>query len=215
MKKILVICDDKYHHGEVIEAGLSFLSKENGGGYDVTYATDMSAYSLADKPLSGYDVVVVAKDNYVSRANDESWLDEAAERQFVDYADNGGGLIFLHAGSVLCKHSAAIKAISGCEFAHHPEQCVVDFCITAEHEIISGASDFSEKDEHYFIDLTAKDATVFLKSRSNHGMQAAGYTRIHNGKGRVCVLTPGHNLSVFRNEQYEKIIGNAVKWCSA
>ncbi|MCL2099404.1 MAG: ThuA domain-containing protein [Oscillospiraceae bacterium] len=207
--KILVICDDKYHHEEVIKPGLEFLQNENS----VTYAADMSGYSFDSKPLSEYDVVITAKDKNISKSNEESWLGEDVIKQYEDYANGGGGLIFLHAGSVLCKHSEILKNISGCSFESHPEQCEVDFCITSAHPIVSGAVDFTEKDEHYFIDFTASDADIFLKSRSNHGIQPAGYTRLHNGKGRVCVLTPGHNLSVFNNEQYKKIIKNAVDWC--
>ena len=210
--KILVICDDFYHHEEVIKPGLAFLQEQEG--HDLTYATDMGEYSLAERPLSGYGLVIVAKDMHISKANRESWLTDDIIKQFDDYANSKGGLIFLHAGAVLCNHSQVIKNISGCSFADHPEQCPVDHCITATHPIVAGASDFTEKDEHYFIDFVATDADIFLKSRSNHGIQPAGYTRVHNGSGRVCVLTPGHNLSVFRNEQYKKIIANAVRWCA-
>ena len=207
--KILVICDDFYHHGEIIKEGLSFLQDE----CELTYATDMSEYSFADKPLSDYSVVIVAKDKHTSKSKEESWFTGEVEKQFADYADNEGGLIFLHAGSVLCKHSPLLKSISGCEFSSHPEQCVVDFCITSPHAITKGAVNFFEKDEHYFIDFTATDAEVFLESRSAHGVQPAGYVRTHNDSGRVCVLTPGHNLSVFQNDQYKKMIRNAVYWC--
>ena len=209
--KILVICDDFYHHEEVIKPGLAFLKDE----YDLTFATDMTEYSLADKPLADYQVVIVAKDMHTSKSNKESWLTEQVIKQFEDYANGKNGLIFLHAGAVLCKHSQVIKNISGCEFDTHPEQCPVEHIITAAaHPIADGAINFTEKDEHYFIDFTAKDADIFLESRSEHGTQPAGYTRINNNSGRVCVLTPGHNLSVFENEQYKKIIKNAVKWCA-
>jgi trehalose utilization protein len=208
--KILVICDDFYHHEEVIKPGLAFLEDE----HEVTYATDMSEYCFTEKPLSGYDVVITAKDRQISKSNKENWLTDEIVQQYSDYANNKGGLIFLHAGSVLCRHSEIIKDISGCSFESHPEQCPVDFCITAVHPIVDGVTDFTEKDEHYFIDFKATDADIFLKSRSNHGIQAAGYTRVHNDSGRVCVLTPGHNLEVFQNEQYKKIIGNAVLWCA-
>ena len=181
---------------------------------EVTFATDMSVYSLADKPLSGYQIAIIAKDMHTSKSNQESWLTEDIIKQFEDYADNKNGLIFLHAGAVLCKHSQIIKNIAGCSFDNHPEQCTVDHVITAAHPIADGVSDFSEKDEHYFIDFTATDADIFLESRSAHGIQPAGYTRINNNGGRICVLTPGHNLSVFQNEEYKKIIKNAVNWCA-
>jgi len=208
--KVLVICDDFYHHGDVITEGLSFMQDE----FEMTYATDMSEYSFTDKPLSGYNAVIIAKDNMVSQSNKDKWLTEDIEKQFADYAGYGGGLIFLHAGSVICKHSVILKDIAGCAFDTHPEQCVVDFNIVSPHEVTDGTEDFAEKDEHYFIDFTATDAAIFLESRSGHGVQPAGYARIHNNSGRVCVLTPGHNLSVLQNEQYRKMIKNAVYWCA-
>ena len=32
------------------------------------------------------------------------------------------------------------------------------------------------------------------------------------GAGRMCVLTPGHNDSVFENPGYRKMIANALEW---
>ncbi len=40
-----------------------------------------------------------------------------------------------------------------------------------------------------------------------------GYVR-SIGKGRLCVLTPGHILSVWENEEYRKLVRNAVFWCA-
>ena len=207
---ILVICDDYYHHEEVVGGGLSLIQ----GEYDFTYAIDMTKYIFSENPLSDYDVVIIAKDDIISKSDNGKWLTDDIIKQFSDYADNGGGLIFLHAGTVLCKHSDILKNIAGCSFITHPEQCVVDFNIIYENEITCGAENFAEKDEHYFIDFTATDAEIFLEGKSESGVQPAGYTRIHNNKGRVCVLTPGHNLSVFENEQYKKIIKNAIEWCA-
>ena len=45
------------------------------------------------------------------------------------------------------------------------------------------------------------------------GTQTAGYVR-RFGKGRLCCLTPGHNLAVLENEQYRKLIVQAIRWCA-
>ncbi len=65
------------------------------------------------------------------------------------------------------------------------------------------------------IDLVADDADVFLESVSDTpaGTQPAGYTRLI-GKGRLCVLTPGHTLSALSNPEYLKMIANALRWCA-
>ena len=198
--KILVICDDIYHHEEVLREGLAFL--------DADYT------NIPDRPFEDYAAVILAKDDVVSKENKEPWLSAEIEKKFEDYVNNGGGIIFLHAGTVICKKSEILKNIAGCAFITHPEQCEVGFCLTEKNEFTAGAADFTEMDEHYFIDFTAKDAGVFLLSKSANGEQPAGYSRKH-GSGRVCVLTPGHNLNVFKNTHYQKIIQNAVNFCAA
>ena len=201
--KILAICDDFYHHGEIIKEGLAFLADE----CQITFAGDAAG------ELCQYDAVILAKDDQISKSNRDSWLTEDAEKRLAEYAAAGGGLIFLHAGCVLCKKSQLLESIAGCKFISHPEQCVVDFTMPAPHAITDGAKEFSEMDEHYFIDFSATDADIFLEGKSPSGAQPAGYARTHGG-GRVCVLTPGHNLSVFFNGEYQKIITNAVHWCA-
>ena len=53
---------------------------------------------------------------------------------------------------------------------------------------------------------------LFLHTTSEHGRQPAGWTRTE-GKGRVCVLTPGHNLAIWHHPSYQAILRNSLKWC--
>jgi type 1 glutamine amidotransferase len=61
--------------------------------------------------------------------------------------------------------------------------------------------------------LNDAQADVFLRSHSKHGVQPAGWTRIE-GEGRVCVLTPGHNLEVWRHPEFQKLLLNALRWAA-
>jgi type 1 glutamine amidotransferase len=87
---------------------------------------------------------------------------------------------------------------------------------------------FCETDEHYRIEIIAPDVDVLLASYSPpQGEEskykedpyfntpatvcAAGYVRTQ-GKGRVCVLTPGHLLPVWLNAQFKKLLANALRW---
>jgi len=56
-------------------------------------------------------------------------------------------------------------------------------------------------------------ADLFLTSTSEHGTQPAGWTRTE-GAGRVCVLTPGHNLEIWLHPAYQALIHNALDWCA-
>lgn len=202
--KILIICDDIYHHEEVLKNGLSFLSDK----YELEFT------NVPCGQFENYSAVILAKDDVVSKDNKENWLTADIEKQIENYVNNGGGIIFLHAGTVICKKSAILKSIAGCAFITHPEQCEINFLITSKNPQTEGAENFCIKDEHYFIDFTADDAEIFLESHSAEGKQPAGYTRMQK-KGRVCVLTPGHNPEVFDDPQYQKIIQNALDFCAA
>ena len=41
-----------------------------------------------------------------------------------------------------------------------------------------------------------------------------GWTR-EEGTGRVCVLTPGHNVEVWLHPIYQALLGNTLRWCGA
>ena len=56
------------------------------------------------------------------------------------------------------------------------------------------------------------EADLFLTTRSEHGAQPGGWTRLE-GDGRVCVLTPGHNVEVWLEPNYQVLIANALRWC--
>jgi type 1 glutamine amidotransferase len=70
---------------------------------------------------------------------------------------------------------------------------------------------FAVSDEQYVMALTDPGSDVFLQSRSEHGSQPAGWTR-REGRGRVCVLTPGHTADVWSNSEFQKLVINALKW---
>ena len=83
------------------------------------------------------------------------------------------------------------------------------------HPITDGIESFTVRDEHYIIDVFVPDAEVILfsSSETEAGTQVAGYVR-QIGKGRFCALTPGHNLAVFENENYLKLLKHALRWCA-
>jgi len=88
---------------------------------------------------------------------------------------------------------------------------------------------FCETDEHYRLEILADDADILMASYSppqgDPGKEEedpyyntrawigpSGYVR-KQGKGRVCVLTPGHLLPVWHNPNYQRAIENALLWC--
>ena len=85
--------------------------------------------------------------------------------------------------------------------------------VCKEHPVTAGVKDFCERDEHYQIDMTAKDAVVLMESTSAAGApMPAAYVR-EMGQGRLCNLMPGHVLNVWKNPEFQKLLVNAINWC--
>ncbi len=205
--KVLVLCDDRWHPAATPRAGLAALG-DCGFDFDwIENANDWSAEKMAK-----YQLVVLTKSNNVSAKDETRWMTPAVEAAFHDYVAKGNGLLAIHSGTADYREALVLRALLGGVFLSHPPQCLVTIAPTADHALGVGSSTFTIKDEHYFMALDDAGADVFLTSTSEHGSQPAGWTR-REGKGRVCVLTPGHNLEVWLQPEYQQLILNGLRWC--
>lgn len=208
--KVLVLCDDFWHPGEVIEAGMKPLEDE----FVIDYVRDAKDM-LTRKMLEKYRVIVCCKSDQINGANQNPWFQEGVTEvmpeDFESWIRQGGGFLFVHAGNSY-REGEGLSSLSGNGFLGHPPRCRVDL-ETMPHPITEGVEDFQIRDEHYQIKTTEQNITVFLKSRSEKGgEQIAGYTR-ELGVGRICVLTPGHILDVWRKEEFLRLVRQAIEWC--
>jgi type 1 glutamine amidotransferase len=119
----------------------------------------------------------------------------------------------IHSGSAGYTATPVLRALLGGVFTQHPEQCTVTAVPRPGHPLTVGSAPFTHHDEHYHMALDDASADVFLETISEHGTQPGGWTRTH-GAGRVCVLTPGHNLPVWLDPAYQQLITNALGWCA-
>jgi type 1 glutamine amidotransferase len=133
--------------------------------------------------------------------------------ELADYVHAGGGFLAVHSGNT-AREGEPYADFVGNYFVGHPPRCEVTASVVPGHPITAGVQDFLIRDEHYEIGLTCQDAEVFLKTRSaTGGEQVGGYTRTL-GKGRLCSLTPGHILDVWHNSSYQRLLGNALLYCT-
>lgn len=214
--KALVLCDDKWHPAEVVERGLAFLEEE--GSCSLDYVKDAKDI-LTPGMLKEYPVILCAKGNELTGANPVPWFEagvtEVGPEDLRAYVEEGGGFLSLHAGnSFRSEECSAYTEFVGNSFVKHPPRCDVRVRVVGEHPVTEGVQDFTVRDEHYELEHLAEDRTELLLAESDAGgTQTAGYVR-QMGKGRICVLTPGHILSVFQEENYKRLIRNAVLWCA-
>ncbi|MCL2270252.1 MAG: ThuA domain-containing protein, partial [Treponema sp.] len=123
-----------------------------------------------------------------------------------------------------------LDRLIGCRFLGHPHDCPVTVQPVKPHPVTEGVGMFCETDEHYRIELLAPDADILIASYSPQqgeeckyeedpynntpaSVRPAGYVRTQ-GKGRVCVLMPGHHLTVWHNRHFQQTLVNALRWCA-
>ena len=205
--RTLVICDDYYHPARVARAGLAPL-EARGFTFDwIEHASEWSA-----ERMRAYPAVIFTKMNHVSATDQQPWVTEEVQDAFVDYVEQGNGLLVIHSGSAGYENMPALRGLMGGVFTQHPPQCPVTVEPRTGHHLVSGSASFTVKDEHYFMDLDDREADVLLTTVSEHGTQPGGWTRTA-GAGRVCMLTHGHNVQVWLHPSFQAVVENSLRWC--
>lgn len=203
--RALVLCDDQWHPAADVQRGFIALLDSS---FDCEFVTNGNAWSAAQ--LEDFAVVVVAKANHISATDQRPWLTESNHSPFSEFVRLGGGLFLIHGGTCY-KDLPKMRGLIGGAFLSHPDQCPVTVEPKPGHVITAGVQTFTMRDEHYLMALDATDADVFLRTRSRYGVQPAGWTRLE-GNGRVCALTPGHNLEVWLQPEFQKLLMNGLNW---
>jgi type 1 glutamine amidotransferase len=204
---VLVLCDDKWHPAHTPRTGLAPL-ENSGFTFDfIEHAGEWSATRMAH-----YPVVLLTKANNISSADDRPWMTAEVETALLDYVQDGRGLLAIHSGTAGYRDHAVLRALLGGVFLRHPPQCQVTMTPQTDHPLTASSAPFALKDEHYLMALDDAQADVFLTTASDHGAEPGGWAR-RQGAGRVCVLSPGHNVEVGLHPSYPARIGNALCWC--
>ena len=207
--KVLVLCGDLWHPAHNIHEALQPLESF---GFEFDFINSTAEWPA--ERASSYPIIVLAKANHVSSEDRSPWMTPAVESIFQDTVSAGAGLLVLHSGSAEYTECKVLRKLLGGLFISHPAQCTVSVEPKSDHAVTTGSAQFARMDEHYMMDMNDPAVEVFLNTTSEHGVQPGGWTR-REGKGRVCVLTPGHNIPVLLDPSYQAIIRNALEWCGA
>ena len=206
---VLVLCGDYWHAPWIARQGLGALSRT---GLTFNWTEDVRAWS--PETMLEYPLVTLTKSNNVSPTDQSGWMTDEIQHAFLDYVSNGNGLLAIHSGTAEYADKPVLRALLGGVFSQHPEQCPVTVTPHSGHPLTVGSAPFTVKDEHYFMALDDPEADVFVTTSSEHGEQPGGWRR-SEGRGRVAVLTPGHNLEVWLQPSFQKLLLNCMHWCSS
>lgn len=205
--RTLVICDDSAHPTTLTREGLGGL-----GDCDHEFEWQEDPGQWSEEQMNEFPLVIFSKANNTSGSDPKPWADEAIGEAFVKYVTQGNSVLFLHSGTALYGKAPSLCNLMGGSFVGHPPQCPVTVELEEGHPLTTGSAPFTLKDEHYEMEMNDVTVDIFLHTSSEHGRQPAGWTR-SEGKGRVCVLTPGHNLSIWHHPSYQAILRNSLNWC--
>lgn len=205
--QILVLCDDRWHPANIVHEGLMPLTHK---GYEFEWIESVAGWSV--EQIFEYPVVLLTKSNNISASDESPWMTSTNEQAFTQYVQGGRGLLAVHSGTAGYEKNTVLRRLLGGVFVSHPEQCPVTTHVQTGHPLTEGSDSFIVKDEHYVMELDDPQAEVFMTTTSEHGEQPGGWTRTE-GKGRVCVLTPGHNLEVWQHPSFQTLLHNALRWC--
>jgi uncharacterized protein len=172
-----------------------------------------NAHDWSSERMAKYPVTILTKSDNISSTERTEWMTEPVQAAFQDYVCNGNGLLAIHSGTADYAQKPVLRRLLGGVFTHHPEQCPVTIEPHKGHPLSDGSTPFTLKDEHYFMALDDQQADVFVTTKSAHGEQPGGWRRTE-GDGHVVVLTPGHNLEVWRHPSYQTLLLNSLRWCS-
>ena len=206
--RTLVLCDDEWHPASLTRDGLGGLGE---CGYEFDWQEDPAEWSA--EGMSNYPLVIFSKANNRTQADPSPWADEKIGTAFVNYVEAGNSILFLHSGTALYQDTPSLCKLMGGVFVGHPAQCPVTVEPLADHPLTVGSSAFTGHDEHYQMEMNDPNVDHFLSTTSEHGTQPGGWTRTQ-GKGKVCVLTPGHNLPIWHHPSFQALLRNSLNWCA-
>lgn len=213
MIPVLVLCDDYWHPAEVIERGFRSLNQNE---FSFDFITDPKDI-LTPEMIRSFPVIANCKSDMINSANKSPWFEqgvtEVGVEQFNAYITEGGGFLSLHSANT-AKEKAGYGLLAGNVFLGHPPRCTVEIKICGSHPIVEGVGDFSVRDEHYQINCFADNSALLFKTVSESGGTQTGGYALERGNGRLCVMTPGHTLSVWQHPSYQLLLLNALKWCA-
>jgi type 1 glutamine amidotransferase len=201
-----VFCHDTWHPAGLIRQGLTPLARDD---FRFEWLDTPTAWTSAR--LTDWDLIVLAKGNTTATNDQSPWLTPEIEDAVLQHVRAGKGLFIVHAGTCY-RNNARLRALTGGAFLQHPPPCPVTLEPQTGHPVTVGVHATTVHDEHYEMVLDDPQAAVFLRTRSQHGVQPAGWTRQENG--RICVLTPGHTQAAWEDPQFQKLLHNGLRWAA-
>jgi hypothetical protein len=217
--KLLYMTLTKGYHHETVELSKQIVKEigEKSGAFESTVTEDVGAFTKEN--LKNYDAVMFNTTGELPMTDEE-------KSAFADFIRSGHGFVGVHSATDTFYTWGTYGDIIGGWFNNHPwhEMVTIDVVDPKSKLVSFLGNSFQINDEIYQIsDFKAETSHVLLqldpKSVNTHkeGVQIRYYgwpvawTRMF-GKGRVYYNSLGHEEAVWKDQRYQEMLLNGIKW---
>ena len=217
--KLLYMTLTKGYHHESVELSQQIVKEigEKSGAFETTVTQDVGAFTAQN--LKQYNAVMFNTTGELPFTDEE-------KKALVDFLRSGHGFVGVHSATDTLYMWSTYGDIIGGWFNHHPwhQQVTVEVVDPSSPLVASLGKSFQINDEIYQIsDFKAETSHVLLKLDPNsvnlekEGVMRRYYgwpiawTRMY-GKGRVYYNGLGHDDWVWKDERYQTMLLNGIKW---
>jgi type 1 glutamine amidotransferase len=162
----------------------------------------------AFEEIDGWDYDVILLYNYMRKPSDKAW------NNFNALLDRGVGLVILHHAIYGYRPRPGFIKIVGVTCWLSGAKHGVDIPVHVEdpkHPITRGLKDFTIHDETYAgHKLDPRVHPILTTDMPTNGR---GVAWVHTvGKSPVCYFQLGHDAAAYANENFQTILGRAIRW---
>lgn len=183
-------------------------------GHEIERTYDLDALTCIGE--SRVDVVVLYTCLGGTREDDKTGedLNAVQTKSLVKWVREGGGLLAVHAATVVGESNPELRQLIGGAFVSHPpEFSFTVYPMSREHPITKGVEAFSVHDELY-VETYDQIVDVHMVALDRGVCYPMVWSK-REGKGRVAHIALGHSVRVWELAPYQRLMLQAVNWLAS
>jgi hypothetical protein len=217
--KLLYMTLSKGFHHQSVPLSTQMVKEigEKSGAFDTTVTEDVGAFTSEN--LKNYDAVMFYTTGELPMTDEEKIA-------FVDFIHSGHGFVGVHSATDTFYTWGTFGDIIGGWFNNHPwHQMVTIDVVDPKSKLVSflgnsfqindeiyQISDFKAETSHVLLQLDPKSVNTQKEgARVRYYGWPVAWTRTF-GKGRVYYNSLGHEEGVWKDQRYQEMLLNGIRW---
>ncbi len=140
-------------------------------------------------------------------------LSNDQETVLLDFVENGGGLVTVHAGIAMFANSDAYTSLVGATFLSHGVDTMTTRRLLPDHPAIQGVPPIISWDETYIHQKHNPDKLVLSVHEQGGRIEPWTWVRDH-GEGRVFYTAWGHDENTWSNPGFHLLLERGLRWAA-